>query len=161
MCVHKITDRLDNLNGLDKLELETGTYKDNCDYIALENVVPACDKDLTILQINIQGIQSKINELKYLIDHCYQNTTLDIILICETWLTTNSTQVTIAGYKFFHRDRLGKRGGGVGILVSEKLQSRERDQQLTTQEFESCLIDIKIGKLEFIIGSCYRPKASI
>ena len=66
MCVHKITGRLDNLDGLDKLELETGTYKDNCDYITLENVVPACDKDLTILQVNIRGIQSKINELKYL-----------------------------------------------------------------------------------------------
>ena len=108
MCVHKITDRLDSLDGHDKLELETGTYKDNCDYIALENVQPACDKDLTIVQINIRGIQSKINELKYLIDHCYQNTTPDIILICETWLTPNSPQVTIAGYKFFHRDQLGK-----------------------------------------------------
>ena len=161
MCVHKITDRpdnLDGLDGLDKLELETGTYKDNCDYITLENVVPACDKDLTILQINIRGIQSKINELKFLIDHCYQNTTPDIILLCETWLTPNSPQVTIAGYKFFHRDQLGKRAGGVGILVSEKLQSRERDQQLTIQEFESCFVDIKMGKLEFIIGSCYRPR---
>ena len=104
MCVHTITDKLDNLNGLNKLELETGTNQDSCDYIALENVVTACDKDLTILQVNIRGIQSKIGELKYLIDHCYKNTTLDIILICETWLTPNSPQVTIAGYKFFHRD---------------------------------------------------------
>ena len=104
MCVHKITDRLDNLDELDKLELETRIYKDSCDYIALENVVPACDKDLTILQVNIRGIRSKIGELKYLIDHFYKNTTPDIILICETWLIPNSPQVTIAGYKFFHRD---------------------------------------------------------
>ena len=90
MCVHKITDKLDNLDGHDKLDLETGTYKDGCDYIALENAVPACDKDLTILQINIRGIHSKINELKYWIDHCFQNSTPDIILICETWLTPNS-----------------------------------------------------------------------
>ena len=107
MCVHTITDKLDNLDGLNKLVLESGTNKDSCDYIALENVVPACDKDLTILQVNIRGIQSKIGELKYLIDHCYKNTTLDIILICKTWLTPNSPQVTIAGYKFFHRDWLG------------------------------------------------------
>ena len=45
----------------------------------------------------------------------------------------------------------------MGILVSEKLQSRERDQELTTEEFELCLIDIKIGNHEFIIGSCYGP----
>ena len=43
MCVHMITDKLDNLDGLNKLELETGTNKDSCHYIALENVVPACD----------------------------------------------------------------------------------------------------------------------
>ena len=90
MCVHKVANKLDNLNGYDKLQLETGTDTDNCDYIALENVVPASDKDLTILQINIRGIHSKKNELKYLIDHCYQNSTPDIILTCETWLTPNS-----------------------------------------------------------------------
>ena len=157
MCVHKITDKLDNLDGHDRLELETGTNKDSCDYIALENAVPAYDKDLAILQINICGIHSKTNELKYLINHCYQNSTPDIILICETWLTPNSPQIAIAGYKFYHRDQLGKRGGGVGILVSEKLQSREMTQQYTSQEFESCLIELKVGKCEFIIGSCYRP----
>ena len=30
-------------------------------------------------------------------------------------------------------------------------------QQYTSQEFESCLIELKVGKCDFIIGSCYRP----
>ena len=88
--------------------------QDSCDYIAVENIIPACDRD-----------KSKISQLKYLIDHCYKMTNPDIILLCETWLTPNSSPITIPGYKFFCRDRIGKKGGGIGILVSELLQSSE------------------------------------
>ena len=119
------SDCHDRLDRYDRLELESGMRQDSCDYIAVENIIPTCDRDLMVLQINIRGMQSKISQLKYLIDHCYKMTNPDIILLCETWLTPNSPLITIPGYKFFCRDRIGKKGGGIGILVSELLQSRE------------------------------------
>ena len=104
MCVHRITNRPDSLGRDTRLELDTEQVHGNCDYVGLEKVVTAGNKDLTVIQLNVRGLQSKVDQLKYLIDHCYQNTTPDVVSLCETWLTPGSPTVAVPGYKFFHRD---------------------------------------------------------
>ena len=83
----------------------------------------SCDKDsLRCVQINVKGITSKKSEIKHLIDNCLFDSTLDVLLLCETWLILFSPMLHIPGYETFQRDRVGKKGGGVAILLSNKLR---------------------------------------
>ena len=54
--------------------------------------------------------------------------------------------------------RHGKRGGGVGFLISEELKYIVREDLLLTEDhFENCTIEIISQKRNMLIGSIYRP----
>ena len=89
------------------------------------------------------------------------NTThqLDLILLAETWLKkTTEHQVKIPGYSLVCSHRKRKRGGGVGILVTTKLQHRERpDLSLNIPDFRSVTIEIKTHNDSIFVCVLYRP----
>ena len=64
------------------------------------------------------------------------------MLLCETWLGPHSLSIKIARYNFVHTDRVGKKGGGVGILIANCIKFKERkDITLDSQECESGFIN--------------------
>ena len=78
-------------------------------------------------------------------------------LLCETWLGPHSPTVKIAGYDFVQTDCVGKKGGGVGILVFNTIKFKEcNDLKLDNLECESCLIEVKMKNKPLIVGSIYR-----
>ena len=51
---------------------------------------------------------------------------VDVLMITETWLSRCGDEVIIgevcpAGYRFFNQPRLGRNGGGVGLLCKASL----------------------------------------
>ena len=50
----------------------------------------------------------------------------DMKAIMETWLDMTDkvfySEIEIKGYKFFHTDRIGRRGGGIALYVRDTLQ---------------------------------------
>ena len=86
MCVHTIDRGLDSLERkvVDFLGAELDQF-DNCDYV--EHAPSKSTGDLTIIQLNIRGIGSKISDLKFLIDHSMEDSVPEIVLLSETWLT--------------------------------------------------------------------------
>ena len=94
---------------LDNYEKPNDLYSDldfaTCSCIKpddLSQLDPTTCSDLTILQLNIRGLLNKQDLLKNLL----QQTQPDILLICETWLTTHTQDlVDHSGYKCYHKHR--------------------------------------------------------
>ena len=120
MCLHPV------VKGLDRLSQEVYSIDesldefDTCDYV--EGSFSTSSNDLCIVQLNIHGISSKQTNLKHLIDHCIEDRSPDIMIMCETWLSPFSPNIHIPGYEFCHKDRTSKRGGGVALLISDQLR---------------------------------------
>ena len=78
-------------------------------------------KNIKFALLKARSVKNKCTELvDYIVDH-----ELDIVAICETWLTPNDDaligQLTQCGFTFKHIPRAGKRGGGVALLFKSQL----------------------------------------
>ena len=154
MCLHSPLDLHRDANTLCITDLETF---DTCNYVySLKNVDI---DDLVIIQLNICGICSKTSLLTHLLNSCVDGRVPDIVLLSETWLTPNSPNMTIPGFEFIHCDRTHKRGGGVGILISEKLRYTIcKTISSSIVENECITIELELRSHDkCIISSMYRP----
>ena len=99
---------------------------DICDHIDSSdlNKLAQSHHDLMVMQLNIRGLISKQDSLKRLLIEF--QTSPDIVLLCETWLKWDTeNKINIPNYKCYHKHRTDRLGGGVSILVNQKLRSRE------------------------------------
>ena len=112
--------------------------------------------------LNIRGISSKRSQLIDLIDNTAQEKSPDVVLLSETWLTPFSPDFSILGFTFLHNCRQDKKGGGVGILVSEKLQCKLwPDLSSDMVENECVTIEISLCNGEHcLVSFMYRPPNS-
>ena len=136
-------------------------FNDNCDYEEDTEGYSWTGEDFIVLNINIRGLYSKQTNLKNLINEvASRGKAPSAITVSETWLSQHSPTPEIAGYKLYRKDRVHKKGGGVAILVSERLQSREfivDTSTSTSMSFEHIAVEIKGRKDPVIICSVYRP----
>ena len=152
MCLHPKTDIVNSI----ATNARDWDITDDCDYLyQIKNVD---SDDLAIIQINIRGIMSKISLLKNLIDNSIADRCPDVIIVSETWLTPTLPSVKIPGYKFVHKCRQDRKGGGMGILVSDNLRFSELNT-LTSDVRENEVVTIELtlrtGK-RCIVSSMYR-----
>ena len=114
--------------------------------------------NLTILSFNIANLLSKLNSLKRFVTNISTSGKKpDIIVLVETHIadTTNhglddrALANIVTGYRFFHKGRKNKRGGGVGILVSDDIKSEAKICDIvskkvgyTEEQFENIVIRI-------------------
>ena len=159
MCLHpKLDTKLATLyNKYENVDL---SEFDNCDYV--DKITNVTANDLVVMQLNIRGIGSKKTQLLDLIDNSTDHKELDVILLSETWLTPFSPNLNIPGYTLHRHDRLQKKGGGVAILVSNKLRCNVLDginSDLPETECLAVSVSLRNG------GNCtfcsmYRPPNS-
>ena len=126
------------------------------DYIY--NIDHVDNDDFVVIQTNVRGILSKQSLLTDLLESSVKNRLLDVVLISETWLTPTSPDLVIPGYKFVHKCRHDRKGGGVGILISNKLRFNELPNfasNMCENEAISVEITLKSGK-KCIVSSMYR-----
>ena len=152
------------VRGTDNLDLPVSSLnpefeiKDSCDYINVDNTLHCDQNSLICVQMNVWGISSKKAEVKYLIDHCLYDDTPDVLLLCETWLTPFSPILKIPGYETYQCNRIGKKGGGVAILLADKYRCKTLDIKFVSLEFESVFIKLELCNGECVcLGSIYRP----
>ena len=139
MCVHPISSLGSDSSALCAEDLENF---DTCDYVYSLNDVSV--NDLVIVQLNICGICSKVSLLTHMINSCVNGRHPDIVLLSEMWLNSNSPSICIPGFDLIHRDRMHKRGGGVGILISKELKYRELTS-ISSSIFENECITIELN----------------
>ena len=118
------------------------------------------DLPLKVLVINCQSI--KTPGKKGSLENIITTSNANIVIGNESWLdgSINSNEVFPEGYKAYRKDR-NKNGGGVFILTSQNLESRELELP-DRLDAEMIWIQVKIkGAKDLYIGSFYRPPSKI
>ena len=114
------------------------------------------DIPLKVLIVNCHSIVDKKPELENLIE----TTQADIILGTESWLKDEhlSTAIFPKGFKVYRKDRSNRDGGGVFILISEKLISSEPEELKVEGSCEMIWAQVQVpGSNQLFIGSYYHP----
>ncbi|KAG5868867.1 hypothetical protein JTB14_011695 [Gonioctena quinquepunctata] len=81
-----------------------------------KKVIP---NSLTMLSWNANGLREKIIELEDLI----LELNADVIFIQDTFLKNDP--IGIPNYKMYRQDKLGRRGGGVAIMIKYNIQHEQ------------------------------------
>ena len=94
MCLNNCyKSKVENLN-YDTLDSTCFGFEptDYCDYIEISDMknLNIEDSDLVVLQLNIHGLLGKQKELSKLLRELTGKNKIDVIILCETWLTIES-----------------------------------------------------------------------
>ena len=89
----------------------TNTVED-CEYLESDDMWQLEQGSLLIVQLNVRGLSSKVDQIKRLVDRNPCNKPPEVILLCETWLNDSSPPINIPGYNLELENRIGKKGGG-------------------------------------------------
>ena len=171
------TDTTDEDEG-HSFTLSDSLYYTGTEFIDLINSRNFCNRqNLTIVTLNIANLLTKLRSLKlFLHNITTPENTPDIIVVVETHLTTltkagyteQELRSIIPGYEFFHKERKNKKGGGVGIFVTERFSNKVKilDQiGITEEHFENLILQIpncistgnNIYKKDLTLAAVYRP----
>ena len=107
-------------------------WSDKCDYWLAdnyENLNPS-NYNFIVMQWNICSLMTNIRELKLLLNKLEQrNSTVDIILLCETFLNKSTEKlIKLPHYQLYSNHRKDHKGGGTAILVREGItHKRQKD----------------------------------
>ena len=87
---------------------------------------------------------------------------VDCIGLSETWLKGNEeTNIyNMSGYTLLSKTISHKRGGGVGLYISDRLNYKIRDDLIAVTEecpFEWLFIEAEVDKNAIVIGTVYKP----
>ena len=96
------------------------------EYVGVESLPDLNEKEVNILHINIRGLLNKQDGLIRLLTQMGGKNKVSVVSLNETWLRKETVnKIDIPGYKFVGNCRQGKKGGGVGLLISNCLRFRE------------------------------------
>ena len=161
----KLNDELDR--PIITENLDQSLWNDKCDYVDIENCrdLNPNNYNLAVLQPNIRSILSKQMELNQLLrDLENKRSKIDVLMLCETFLSNNTTSLlNIPGYNIFADSRTQHKGGSTAILVRNGITCKRLPNvfKFKEKELESTFVEIgaKNGQL-IVIGSLYRPNCS-
>ena len=112
------------------------------------------NKNLTIASINTNGIKGKIRSIQTL----PEAEKVDIALITESKLN-NKESANIKGYKWIGKNRKDRSGGGVGILIANKIANLTTEDNSTDEEnTETKWIKLECKPKNIAIGVFYGPQ---
>ena len=155
MCVHTIANHDLLERPFDQLLHDTDD--NNCDYIDSNERLQLNQSDLCVLQLNIRGLYSKLENLKSLLNDNFKDGMPDILLLCETWQNTHSPKIHLKGFQMFEQRRLHKKGGGTSVIIKEGYTSKRiRNPEIDFETIEHCLVEVSIENKSYIVGSLYR-----
>jgi hypothetical protein len=113
-------------------------------------------RSLTCLYTNATSLNNKFDDL---IEEINSNKA-DIVMISETWWTSNSV-TNIKGYTLFRMDRRDGRGSGVCIYIKEDIKAYEVSEKcLNNPNVEQIWCVVELGLEKVLCGCIYRTGVS-
>ena len=112
-------------------------------------------QELTVLQININGIQSKTQELIQTV----KDNDIDVITIQETKLQTKHKTPKITGFSAIRKDRKTGNGGGLLMYIKENITFSETsiDQKINQSHIELQTCKLHLNNKEINLANIYIP----
>ena len=108
---------------MDVTNLNEMLWNDKCDYTNIDTCLDLNPNNYNFLtfQLNIRSLLSHQHELNQLLRTLEnRRSKIDIILLCETFLSKNTANVVkIPGYIHIGNYQKERKGGGVSILITE------------------------------------------
>ncbi len=82
----------------------------------------------------------------------------DVIAITEAWVNSSHlmSELSVAGYESFYKNRKYKRGGGVICYVKGTLSALKTDKQ-DAENYDSVYVEISTKSNKIVIPTIYRP----
>ena len=114
--------------------------------------------DFKIMHLNICSLYPKVDIFTAFLSSL--KCSFDVLCLTETWLNSSTVNlVEFPKYNMFNLIREdGRRGGGVGILVDRKYNTKQVDNLSFSNDSLECLfVEITHGCNRILIGSIYRP----
>ena len=113
------------------------------------------EKDFNFFHSNVNGLESKFENLHSFINGC--KSAMDVVAISETSehnVHSFLQNVEIAGYDLYSTPTLSNKGG-VAMYVNSDFNNYERtDLNIQTKDFESIWIEIRNAKSKNIVCGC-------
>ena len=132
---------------------EQCTYYD-CE--SLHGYLTTDQNSLNVIHMNIRSCNRNFDEFAIFINQT--GVEFPVIVLTETWLTAESDWLNILGYRAFHSIRGARAGGGVTILVSDRLNSDKKDNLCrNSASAEILAVEVDVGTESFTIFGVYRP----
>lgn len=105
--------------------------------------------------LNIRSINTGQDELSATL----LNYSPDIVALNETWLKPGEEDAApvIPSYKFLHKARQGKKGGGVGFYVRQGIITKL--QKHPTSSLEQLWLKVQFQSTSLAVGTAYRPES--
>lgn len=120
--------------------------------------VPVMPKYKKFVHVNINGLKSKYDELRYLL---VNEKNIIACALCETKLNVMRDyggEFNIPEYTFVRKDRIGKEGGGVGVYVNREYSCEEIDINISTGKIELLILKITTHYSKaFLLVTVYIP----
>ena len=118
---------------------------------------------ISTLSINCRSISKKFENIECSLKSL--DNKFDFVGLSETWLkiNDNSDIFNLPDYTLLSRPITDKRGGGVGLYVSDKTSFKVRDDLVmnpVTCQYESLFIESVMHDHKIIIGVIYKPPES-
>ena len=147
------------------LDLDVGysPTQEDLNMVDTEYVLPSAidlnENSVNIMNLNVRGLINKQDSLLRLLTTSGGQNKVSIVSLNETWLHPETiSKIDISGYNYVGKCREGRKGGGVGILLSEELCYREFSDNLPKlPTIEYICIEILMKKRPIILLSLYRP----
>ena len=149
---------LDQCLDIDNVGLFSENFDHNllCPYSYSDSVV-LNESSLNIVQWNVRGLFGKQDQVVRLLRLLGGPNKVHVVCLNETWLRTEtSSKVENPGYNIIHKCRVGKKGGGLSILVSNNCTFREIElTTMTHKNIEIMAIEIKCRNTNLLVGNVY------
>ena len=118
---------------------------------------------ISTLSINYRSISTKIANIECSLKSL--DNQFDFVGLTETWLKTNDNTdiLNLPDYTLMSRPRADKRGGGVGLYITDKTSFKVRYDLVmnpVTCQYESLFIETVMHDHKAVIGVIYKPPES-
>lgn len=111
-------------------------------------------RGLSIAHININGIYTKRNQIKLLLEE----TDIDILAVSETHLHSgiDDGEITVEGYELLRRDRVSDTGWG-GVLIYHKTPLNGIEFDINVNDLEMLWIECTVKSQKILVSCLYQP----
>ena len=165
MTVVKLKTKPKAVSHDNMLDLDVGysPTREDLDMVDTEYVLPSTivlnENSVNIMHLNVRGLINKQDSLSRLLTTLGGKNKVSIVSLNETWLRPETiSKINISGYNYVGKCREGRKGGGVGILLSNELHYREFSDHLPKlPTIEYICIEVLMKNRPIMLLSLYRP----